>query len=198
MAPSPPYDITQRMAKLLYSGYPLINDQIYVLSNQSQYNIGLCTGSGNSAYAKTRIDFQDLTGKYIGGNSVFWNECGGNYYAMSGGVYINVNTYITNLQAAGYSYTYPASADDCGRLCYFAATSSTYAGATCRAYLWDIGSVCTLLSGSASTVSTNSSILAAGRWMGSGFVATDSAVGYKRDLPTQTALPEVSLFGRKY
>lgn len=174
----PTFNTFVRSARILNSNYPLIDDQQYLLPNQSLYNIGICGGSGLSAYAGTRINPQDLNGLYQNSNSDFWNECGGKYY--QGTASISVANMVSALNTAGYNYNTPASADDCLRFCAISALSSTYSGGSaCRGYQWDITNTCTLVTGAGSSVSNNASIVAAGRWQGAGFLPTDTPAGYK-------------------
>jgi hypothetical protein len=182
----PLYIATVRSARLLTGTgaqpYPLISDQQYLIGNQSAYNIGLCGGAGSNAYAQTRLNFQTAdTGLYQTTNAQIWNECNGNYYAGSGT--LSVAAVVAGLSSfsSTYTYTTPAAADDCARLCAYSALAPTgYTGPTgCRGYQWDNTNTCTLATGAASTVSYLASIVAAGRWQGSGFLPTDSAVGYK-------------------
>lgn len=181
----PLFIATVRSARLLTSSssppYPLIDDQQYLLPNQSAYNIGICTGPGASSYAGTRINVQGTNGLYQATNSQIWNECGGLYYPGSGT--LSVAGVIAGLNAAQsqYVYTTPASSDDCLRLCFYTnITPSGYTGPTnCRGYQWDNTNTCTLATGAGTTVTYLSSIVAAGRWQGSGFLPTDTPAGYK-------------------
>jgi hypothetical protein len=185
-AAEPLYIATIRSARLLTTGsippYPLIDDQQYLIGNQSAYNIGLCGGSGANAYAGTRLNFQTAdTGLYQTTNAQIWNECNGRYYPGSGT--LSVAGVMAGLNAAQSTYTYqmPASADDCARFCaYSALAPSGYTGPTgCRGYQWDNTNTCTLATGAGTVVTLSSTIVAAGRWQGSGFLPTDTPAGYK-------------------
>lgn len=163
-----------RSARLLYSTYPLINDQVYLLPNVSSGNLGICSGNGANAYAQSHMNTQYLNGQYQGSlTNNFWIECGGNFWAPpDAGSNANVTQLIAainsdptlNPTGPGLPIGMPQSADDCQRLCFisYASVSALFGGSSkygqpggyglhqtatsnqCLSWTWSVSNQCDL------------------------------------------------------
>jgi hypothetical protein len=137
---SPAYNSGQRLARLIYSSYPLVTDAIYLQPTTS--NLGLCTTSASYAMQVIFPQFTDgtyVTGDGTGTQYYYENECGA-YYNPSGGLGGMNGIALATLPPALQT---PTSAEDCMRSCNYVnrnyqtgqAGSLTY---QCLVYVWSV------------------------------------------------------------